>query len=123
MLNGRLYRAALVPVAFALAIAAFSLASRPRSLGATLAPDAFQGSRALGELKSMAAAFPDRRPGSRGDEELAARVAHTLEGLGGTAGGGFSVQTHRFSGQTIDGQRTLSTVVAQRPDRPARRRW
>jgi peptidase M28-like protein len=115
MLNGRLYRAALLPVAFALAIAAFSLASRPRSLGATLAPDAFQAPRALGELKSLAGSFPDRRPGSRGDEELAARIAHTLEGLGGTAAGGFSVQRNGFSAQTIDGKRSLTTVVATRP--------
>jgi hypothetical protein len=115
MLNGRLYRAALVPVVFALAIAAFSLTSRPRPLTATLAPDAFQGSTALAELKSLAAAYPERRPGSTGDGQLAARIAHDLEGLGGTAGGGFSVQTSRFSGQTIDGERTLTTVVAQRP--------
>jgi hypothetical protein len=115
MLNGRLYRAALVPVVFALAIAAFSLTSRPRPLTATLAPDAFQGSSALAELKSLASAYPERRPGSTGDEQLAGRIAHALEGLGGTAGGGFSVQTHRFSAQTIDGERTLSTIVAQRP--------
>jgi hypothetical protein len=115
MLNGRLYRGALVPVAFALAIAAFSLTSRPRPLTASLAPDAFQGSSALADLKSLAATYPERRPGSTGDEQLAVRVAHDLEGLGGTAGGGFSVQTHRLSGQTIDGERTLTTVVAQRP--------
>ncbi|HWW91156.1 MAG TPA: M28 family peptidase [Solirubrobacteraceae bacterium] len=115
MLNGRLYRAALVPVVFALAIAAFSLTSRPRPLTATLAPDAFQGSTTLAELKSLAAAYPERRPGSTGDEQLAGRIAHDLEGLGGTAGGGFSVQRSRFSGQTIDGERTLTTVVAQRP--------
>jgi Peptidase family M28 len=115
MLNGRLYRAALVPVVFALAIAAFSLTSRPRPLSATLAPDAFQGSSALAELKSLAAAYPQRRPGSTGDGQLAGRIAHDLEGLGGTAGGGFSVQRNRFSGQTIDGERTLTTVVAQRP--------
>lgn len=115
MLNGRLYRAALVPVVFALAIAAFSLTSRPRPLTATLAPDAFQGSRALAELRTLAAAYPDRRPGSASDQRLADRIAHTLEGLGGTAGGGFSVQSHQFSGQTIDGERPLTTVVATRP--------
>src|SRR5260370_6736923 len=97
MLNGRLYRAALVPVVCALAIAAFSLMSRPRPLTARLAPDAFQGSSALAQLKSLAAAYPDRRPGSIGDERLAGRIVHDLEGLGGTAGGGFSVQRSRFS--------------------------
>jgi hypothetical protein len=115
MLNGRLYRAALVPVVFALAIAAFSLTSRPRPLTATLAPDAFQGSRALTELGTLAAAYPDRRPGSASDQRLADRIARTLQGLGGTAGGGFSVQSHHFSGQTIDGERSLTTVVATRP--------
>ncbi|HWX52259.1 MAG TPA: M28 family peptidase [Solirubrobacteraceae bacterium] len=115
MLNGRLYRAALLPVVFALAIAAFSLTGRPRPLTATLAPDAFQGERAMSDLASLQAQFPARRPGSPGDQALAERIAHTIEGLGGTAGGGFSVQIHSFSAQTIDGERTLTTVVAQRP--------
>ncbi len=115
MLNGRLYRAAFVPFLFALAIAAFSLGSRPLPFSSTLAPDAFEGAPAFAELKSMAAEFPGRRPGSRGDEALARHVAGVLEGLGGTAGGGFSVRTYRFDAQTIDGERSLSTVVATRP--------
>jgi hypothetical protein len=115
MLNGRLYRAAFLPFFFALAIAAFSLTGHPRSLTSTLAPDAFDGAHASAELDSLAAEFPNRRPGSRADENLAARVAHTLEALGGSAGGGFTVRTRRFSAQTIDGERTLTTVTAQRP--------
>jgi hypothetical protein len=115
MLNGRLYRAAFLPFFFALAIAAFSLTGHPRSLTSTLAPDAFEGAHASAELTSLAAEFPNRRPGSRADASLAARVAHTLEALGGTAGGGFTVRTRRFSAQTTDGARTLTTVTAQRP--------
>jgi len=115
MLNGRLYRAAFVPFLFALAIAAFSLQARPPVLTSTLAPDAFEGPRAFAELRGLAARFPDRRPGGAGDEALAAYVARTFEGRGGTAGGGFSVRVHRFEGQTIEGERTLTTVVAQRP--------
>ncbi len=115
MLNGRLYRAAFVPFLFALAIAAFSLGSRPPVLTSTLAPDAFEGAPAFAELKRLAAEFPQRRPGSPGDERLASYVARTLEGLGGAAGGGFSVRTYRFDAQTIDGERSLSTVVATRP--------
>src|ERR1700726_2819961 len=115
MLNGRLYRVAFVPFLFALAIAAFSLGTRPAALTSTLAPDAFEGKRAFAELGALSARYPDRRPGSRGDEALAGYIAHTLEGLGGTAGGGFSVRTLHFEGQTIDGQRRLSTVIAQRP--------
>jgi hypothetical protein len=114
MLNGRLYRAAFVPFLFALAVAAFSLGTRPGALSSTLAPDAFEGSPAFAELKSLNARFPSRGPGSNGDQQLAAHVARTLEGLGGTAGGGFSVHTYRFNGQTIDGERSLTNVVAQR---------
>jgi hypothetical protein len=115
MLNGRLYRAAFVPFLLALAVAAFSLGGRPLPLGSTLAPDAFEGPRAFAELKRLAAEFPDRRPGSVGDQKLADHIAAALKGLGGTAGGGFSVRTESFEGQTIDGRRTLRTVIAQRP--------
>jgi hypothetical protein len=115
MLNARLYRAALVPFVFALAIAAFSLTGRPLPLGSSLAPDAFQGARALADLRSLAASFPERRPGSVGDEQLAQRIAGTLQGLGGTAGAGFSVRTRHFEAQTIEGQRSLETVIAERP--------
>lgn len=115
MLNGRLYRAAFVPFLFVLAVAAFSLHGRPAPLTSTLAPDAFEGAPAFAELKSMAARFPQRRPGGGGDAELAGYVQRTLQGLGGTAGGGFSVRSFRFQAQTIDGERTLTNVVAQRP--------
>jgi hypothetical protein len=114
MLNGRLYRVALVPFLFALAIAAFSLGSRPAARSSTLAPDAFEGARAFSDLEGLASKYPDRRPGTSGDEALGRYVARTLEGLGGTAGGGFAVRTVRSNGQTIDGKRTLTTVVAQR---------
>src|SRR6266851_2298263 len=115
MLNGRLYRMAFVPFLFALAIAAFSLTARPPALTSTLAPDAFEGAAAFTELQSLAARYPDRRPGSQGDQALAAHIARTLEGLGGTAGGGFSVRSVSFRGQTIDGERSLTNVIAQRP--------
>jgi Peptidase family M28 len=115
MLNARLYRAAFVPFLFALAIAAFSLGRRPEPLNSTLAPDAFEGQRAFGELQDLAAQFPERRPGSSGDQRLARQIARKLESLGGTAGGGFTVRSERFQGQTIDGKRTLTSVIAERP--------
>jgi hypothetical protein len=115
MLNARLYRAAFVPFLLALAVAAFSLTARPLPLSSTLAPDAFESQGAFAELTRLAADFPDRRPGSAGDQKLAAYIETTLKGLGGTAGGGFSVRTESFEGQTIDGRRTLETVIAQRP--------
>jgi hypothetical protein len=114
MLNGRLYRVAFVPFALALALAAFSLTARPLPLTSTFAPDAFEGAPALAELRSLAAEFPNRRSGSPGDEKLAARIEQTLEGLGTAGHGGFQVRTRRFQAQTIDGERTLETVIAQR---------
>lgn len=115
MLNGRIYRAAFLPLLLALAIAGFSLADRPAPLGSNLAPDAFNGPHAVAELQSLSARFPDPRPGSPADRELAAYVAGELRALGGTAGGGFAVSTHTSTAQTIEGRRTLTTVLAQRP--------
>jgi hypothetical protein len=115
VLNGRIYRAAFVPLLFTLAIAGFSLNDRPAPLTSGLAPGAFEGARAFADLQGLAARFPDRRPGSRGDDELAGYIAGTLKGLGGTAAGGFSVQTRTVRAQTIEGERTLETVIAQRP--------
>ncbi len=132
MFDGRIYRVAFVPLLLVLVIAGFSLEGRPAPLRSTLAPDAFSGPRAFADLQALARRFPDRRPGSVGDDELAAYVAQTLRGLGApttpapttaapttpaptTPGGGFQVSTHRFQAQTVDGARTLTTVVAQRP--------
>ncbi len=115
MLNGRLYRAAFAPFVLALALAAFSLTGRPAPLRSTLAPDAFDATQAFSELNSLAREYPNRRPGGSGDRALAAYIAATLRGLGGATGGGFQVRTREFTAQTIDGQRTLETVIAQRP--------
>jgi hypothetical protein len=109
MLNGRLYRVSFVPFGLALAVAAFSLGARPAPLTSTLAPDAFEGKPAFAELRALAKAFPDRAPGSAEDGRLARRIAQTFKGLG------FSVHVHSASAQTIDGERDLRTVVAERP--------
>jgi hypothetical protein len=114
MLDGRIYRAGLLPVLLVLAIGGFSLGGRSRPLSSTLAPDAFDGARAYATLKELAALYPNRRPGSAGDEALAGYVARTLA-TAGTAGGGFQVSVHRFSARTIDGERTLTDVIATRP--------
>ncbi len=115
MLNGRLYRAAFVPLLFALAIAGFSLRAPAHPLSSTLAPDAFDGASAFAELQSLAARYPERRPGSQGDQALAAYIAHTLQGLSAAGAAGFSVHTTYAGVQSIDGKRTLATVIARRP--------
>src|SRR2546429_9623959 len=78
MLDPRVYRAAFIPAAFALIVAAFSLLEPPRGSSTSLAPDAFVGARAFAGpgtgLQPLASAYPQRRPGSAGDTGVADRV-------------------------------------------------
>lgn len=120
MFDARIYRAAFVPLLLVLVIVGFSLASRPAGLGSTLAPDAFDGARAFANLQELARRFPARAPGSAGDDRLASYVDRTLREPGGSAahgsaGGGFQVSTRRIRARTLDGTRTLTTVVGERP--------
>lgn len=108
MLDPRIYRAALVPVLFALVLLAFSLEDRPRGLSTTIAPDAFDGTRAYAGLEQLAAEHPDRRPGSADDEALGREVADRLRS------NGFRVRVREHDGQTIDGERGLRTVIGER---------
>jgi hypothetical protein len=113
MLDPRLYRVAFVPILLALLMAAFSLQDRPRAIGTTQVPDAFDGERAQQTLDAFAGTYADRRPGSRADNALAHEIARRLrEVVPGT------VQEHRFRGDTIDGTRDLVDVVATRPGAP-----
>ncbi len=116
MIDPRIYRAALIPVLFALVLLAFSLENRPQPLRTSIAPDAFQGQRAFdraygdgGTTKGLSDRFPDRRPGSDGDTRLAATVARQL-----AQAPGFRVRTATHEGETIDGRQTLRTVIAER---------
>lgn len=111
MTDPRLYRAALVPVLFALVLLAFSLENRPRPLTTTLAPDAFAGDRAFARAYGrggLADRFPDRRPGSLGDERLAGVAAAQMREAG------FRVRDTVHEGETIDGERPLRLVVGER---------
>jgi hypothetical protein len=111
MTDPRLYRAALVPVLFALILLGFSLENRPRALTTTLAPDAFAGDRAFDRAYGpggLADRFPDRRPGSLGDERLADLAASQMREAG------FRVRTIDHDGETIDGKRRLRTVIGER---------
>src|SRR3954470_15488225 len=114
MLDARIYRAALVPVLLAVIICAFSLGDQPAAVGTTLAPDAFSGARATRDTQTLAGAYPDRRPGGPGDDALARRVADGFRALRPA----YEVTTPRFSGQTIDGERRLETVMARQVGAP-----
>lgn len=113
MLDPRIYRAALVPIVLALIVCAFSLGDRPAPIRTTLASDAFSASRALADLDALAAEFPQRRAGDAADEALGARMAADFRRLGS-----YKVTTPSFSGETLDGDRRLTTVVAQQVGAP-----
>lgn len=117
MIDPRIYRAALIPVLFAFVLLAFSLENRPQPLRTPLAPDAFQGKRAFeraygdgGNVRGLSERFPNRRPGSEPDNRLAAVIARQM----GQAPG-FHVRTETHEAETIDGRRSLRTVIAERP--------
>lgn len=113
MLDPRLYRAAFLPAVLVLLVVAFSLGTRPRPIGTTLAADTFSGTQALAQLDRLAAQYPDRRPGSAGDRELAAAITRELRRVvPGT------VEEDVFEAGTIDGERELVNVVASRPGAP-----
>lgn len=113
MIDPRIYRAALIPVLFAFVLLAFSLENRPQPLRTPVAPDAFQGKRAFERAyvgdSSLVERFPERRPGSTGDERLADTIAAQMRDAG------FRVRSIQRDGETIDGRQRLRTVVAQRP--------
>ncbi|HSD80205.1 MAG TPA: hypothetical protein VLB47_06070, partial [Solirubrobacteraceae bacterium] len=114
MLDPRLYRGALLPILLAVIVFAFSLEDRPAPATTTLAPDAFVGQRAALDLRALAARYPERRPGSSGDEALAGAVARRLRAAGPT----WRVSTFREEGRTIDGDRALTSVLARQAGAP-----
>ena len=115
MLDSRVYRAAFLPVLLGVILAAFALAERPRPIGTTLAPEAFDGQRAITSLRDLGRRHPDRRPGSAGDEALAREMAGEFRRAG------FAPVEERFDAGTVDGERSLTTVIGERAGRESRR--
>lgn len=109
MLDPRIYRTSLVAVALALIVVAFSLQDRPAPLTATLVPDAFNGAGTAATLRTLAGSFPSRPPGSPADAQLAALVAGRLSAEN------YTVTVRSAPARTIDGQRSLTSVIAERP--------
>jgi hypothetical protein len=105
MLDPRIYRNGMMIVVVALIVLAFSLGSQAQPMNAALVPDTFNGSGAYGIMTSLAARYPDRRPGSVGDNGVADSVARALNG------DGFQVNRTAFTAQTVDGPRTIQTVT------------
>ena len=121
MLDVRVYRAAFLPALLALFVVAFSLEGRPSPLRTRAVADAFDPVRAYGgvrvrdSLLQLGDAYPERRPGSAGDDELAARVDEVMRAAG------FQVEHSRDQARTVDGETELATVVGVRPGLSSRR--
>src|SRR5581483_7700782 len=108
MLDPRIYRASLIAIALGVFVLAFSLISQNGPLGTTLAPEAFNGQNAYSTMVSLADQYPNRRPGSTGDDDVATYVAVRLKRSG------FNVSTRWSRANTADGKRTIETVIGTR---------
>lgn len=108
MVDLRLYRASLLPFVVAALVGAFSLSTLPPAVPSPLPGVAFNGDHAFSSLNKLAAAYPDRAPGSPGDDAFAAHLAAQLRG------DGLAVRTVYTNAATADGERRIATVIATR---------
>ena len=105
MLDPRIYRMGLMVVVVAVIVVAFSLGNQAAPLSASLVPDSFNGQNAYNAMQSLAAEYPNRPPGSYGDNQIADYVASSLKQ------DGFLTGRTVFTAQTVDGPRTVQTVT------------
>ena len=92
-------------VVVAVIVVAFSLGNQAAPLTASLVPDAFDGQNAYNTMENLAGQYPDRPPGSYGDNQIADYVASSLKQ------DGFLTGRTVFTAQTVDGPRTVQTVT------------
>ena len=105
MIDTKIYKATLFAALLVIILALFSLKSEPKPHVSALAPDAFDSVRAFDTLKGIVDEYPDRRPGSEGDEMVGDLIDAKLAGLG------FEVERQEFE-DTVDGRtRKMSNVI------------
>jgi hypothetical protein len=109
MLDPRIYRTGLIAVAVGVILLAFSFTDQHGPVGTTLPPEAFNGQNAYRNMAGLAEKFPNRSPGSPGDNALAKAVGKALRK------DGFAVNARIAPAHTVDGTRDLETVTAVRP--------
>ncbi len=105
MVDLRIYRAAFLVTLLAVLVVMFSLQERPAPLSAPIAPDAFKGEVAYGETARLAQLYPDRTPGSAGDDALAGLVQARFRALG------FKTSRDNFGGEFDGHDIGMSNVV------------
>jgi hypothetical protein len=115
MLDPRIYRAGFVPVALAVIALAFSLSDQQGPAGTNLAPDAFNAQNTFAQMTGLGVKYPNRRPGSVGDRDLADEVAT------GFNSDGLNVSRRVFSARTAEGTKKLETVLGTRAGSSNRR--
>ncbi len=108
MLDPRIYRAVLVPVALALVVLAFSLSDQQGGLSTNLAPDAFNAQNAYSTMNRLAQDYPNRAPGSASDNALAQQVSQVLTRHG------YATSDNSFAAHTAAGVRTIQTITGVR---------
>ena len=79
LIDFRLYRLAFIPALIAVVIGMFSLEGAPEPLEPATPSASFDGERAANEASEIAAAAPERSPGSPGDELVADLVVNRFE--------------------------------------------
>ncbi len=110
MINLRIYRASLLLVPIAIGVAMFSLESIPEGQSSTIAPDAFDGSRAAVQARDLARRVPSPAPGSDSDARLARQIGQRF---GQIEGARVSEQTFtaEYAGEEVE----LRNVIAVLP--------
>jgi hypothetical protein len=108
MLDPRIYRTGLVAVVLAVIVFAFSFQNQQGPLGATLAPDAFNGQNAYRDATNLFQHYRHRQAGSASDTSIAGEVAQRLRL------NDFSVSRQTFQAPTPSGPRTLENVIGVR---------
>jgi hypothetical protein len=114
VLDLRLYRVTLLPFAALLIIAAFSLHAPPAPPAGTPSAQTFNAAAAADEMQSLADTYPDRAPGSPGDDALAAELAHGALPNGFADAGFTGVRVVSSAIETTTGAATVRTVIATR---------
>jgi len=113
VLDLRLYRLTLLPFAVLLIVAAFSLHAPPPTPATAPPAQTFDPTAAASTMAALAASYPDRSPGSAGDNALAAELARP-SGEYTLADPGVSVRVVSSSVETTAGAVTVRTVLASR---------
>jgi hypothetical protein len=112
VLDLRLYRVTLLPFAVLLVLVAFSLHARAAAPANTPPAQTFDASQVASTIDRLAASYPDRSPGSAGDDALATSLRASLPPC--VAGAGCSVRVVNSAVETTGGEATVRTVIATR---------